>query len=1485
MKKFFLFSIAIVLGLNLSAQRFTNFSSNTDEYISALEELYKTDQNMKKEQKKEWESIMQVYDSVWNTFSSSHKKDVVKLSQLMVKKNIRARNGFFEFLKTQIAFTSSNQSNESYNQWLKGMYKYLSEHNITIFNNAMTATYNLLAENCVYLSKTVRWSLEENTPYIFREDTVRGVYADFSQSINLSYASSKDKNTIYNTSGRVYLMEQIWEGQSGIVTWEKAGLNKDSVFVKLGKYIVSLKTAGFSADSVSFTNKEYFSHTLEGHFADLCSDKLQGVSKYPLFTSYKKEEIIKNIFPQVDYVGGFTQQGGRFLGTGDEKDPARLVFYRDGETFMIAKAIEHPFSREGIITEDCQVTFYIKNDSVYHPGTKMNFNKSTRQILCSDNKKGISSSPWIDSYHCLDIYTEAVYAGLDDHTLEFTSIKGPNKKSFATFESNNYYSAKKWYEVQKIDEVNPLERVMVYTNKIGRRSFTVKQFSKYTGLDETQCKLMLMNLSLGGFMSYESYRETAIVKDKLYSYVKANRKQQDYDALRFTSSTSGGEANAVLNIFDMDLRLSGVETFLLSDTHNVAITPKEGKMIMQKNRNFSFDGMIAAGRFRMSGTDCKFSYDDFKLNLPKMDSMKFYVPSYTDSNTFIMIQTPIQNLTCELVIDSSGNKSSIKKIDGFPMLTSLNNSFVYYDYAHIQGGLYKRDNFYYELQPFVIRNMFSFKAEDIVLEGKLKSAGIFPDINEPLVVMRDYALGFKKDFSAKGLPAYGGKATYKNSVDLSSNGLLGTGEFVYGASASVSKKFIFLPDSMICTTESFKYSSPSVNVSKTAEHFYPALDYMIVEQKAEPFDMYSANHSEHKGYLKVTSSALTGGGENRTDEMIVTAEDFKYMADGYTSDSAALKILSLDKGGVAFQSEDLKASVSLKERKGNFTSKTGTRQSSLPTLQYECFADRFSWDMNEKLLSMQSSQKSGDLENKNIEELLDAELTGAEFISAHPSQDSLSFRSANALLNLQTNELTAKGVYLIYCADAAIKPALNQITIHPGAQMDTVEKADIIFNTESRLHKVSNARVHIASKKLYSANGYIVYKDADNKKTPVFFKEISSATGFSVGYADILKEEPLNLSDAFKFYGQVSVIAQDSAFTFDGGVSIASDCSDKAAPYLKFKARIDAQNIEVPISEAPVDVEGNRITTSILFNEKNLEPLVAFFTSDKEADNVFIKAKGYLSFDKKKNEYIIASKEKLEDFDNTTGDYLAINRSNCKAKGLGNIQLGLPIGSAVETNNYGEIKADNSSHQTNIRMSLALNFPFADEALDIMGANMYDDMNLEQIDFENSRYKEYLPYIFGQEKGEEFLIDLISNNEWDKIPKEMNFTMFFPDVNLQWDEIRNCYLSYGDVSVGIVGKHQVNKKMRSRIQMIKTGVSTEIRIYLEQDMDNWYYFSYNGASMSVVSSDENFNDAVKNAKKKDFKGKNGKSYTFRLAPESDKRTFIRNIELNNQSED
>lgn len=1490
MKKYIAIIICSCVCISAFSQRFRNFDGGTDTYISELEELYKTDPNMSKEQKRDWETIVHIYDSVWNTFNSQHKRDIVTLSQIMVRKNIRARNGFYDFLLTQIAFVKSNQSAESYNQWLKGMQEYLNKHNIKIYNRAIETTYNLLVNYSIHYTKTSQWTFDNGTPYAFRVDKQRGVYADFTAPINLSYGINKNKGIIHSTVGRLYIMEDVWEGNGGIVNWERNGLNTDSVFCQLKDYKVSLKTPELTADSVSFTNKEYFSYTLLGVFTDKITETATKNSRYPKFTSYKREEYIKNIFPNIDYIGGFSQQGGGFFGTGTKKEPARLVFYKNGRIFMIAKAIEHPFSREGIISEDCQVSFYLnwannEKDSLYHPGTKMNYNKNTHIILCTDTKRGISASPWIDSYHAVEIYTEALYTGLDEHTIEFSAVRGPSNNAFATIESISYYSDFRWYKIKGIDEVSPLYRIKQYTDEYGKREVSVKNLSSYTGLDETQCQLLLMNLSLGGFVTYESYRQTAIIKDKLYDYIKANNRRQDYDVLRMQSITHGGEPNAILNIYDMDLRLNGIETFSVSDSHNVRITPYEGKIVMQKNRSFTFSGTVAAGRFKMSGSDCRFDYEKFTLDLPNSDSLSFVVPSFEDTNTLVKIQTPIRKLACSLVIDREDNKSSIKKLDGYPILSSLKNSYVYYNNPKIQNGVYDSSNFYYELEPFVIKNLFTFKTSDIVLKGVFHSADIFKPINEPLVVMRDYSLGFKMSISDDGLLAYDGKVKYYNSIDLSSNGLLGTGRFDFGYSKSESKMFTFHPDSMFCETTKFVYDNPQVNVTKTQEHYYKQQNYMIVEQKAEPFMMYSDNKSTQTGYLRVYPTELTGNGENRTNEMIVKSEMIKYAPNSFSSDSADFRLMALDGNSVAFHSNNVKANVNYISKQGTFTTKNGLQQCDLPYLQYVCSVDRFTWDMEKKLLTLQNSLSMTDdgMSIRDLTEIIDIEQPGATFISVHPSQHGIKFNSINAKLNLNTNELVADGVYIIKCADAAIRPTDAKIILHPGAQMDTIDKADIVFNMDTKLHRVRKARVHIASQQLYSANGYMYYTDMDNKTTEIFFHEFSSATGYTVGYSQISKQQPLSLSAAFNFFGQVMVSAQDSLLSFDGGVSLALNCNkgkEKDGPWLRFVARVNADSIYIPIGEAPQDINGKRITTSILFDENTLKPRVAFFTSDTEADNVFIKGKGFLTYDNESKEYRIASKEKLVDMQNVTGDYLNMSSSSCKACGQGNIQLGIPIGSVVSSDNYGQIKASEDGESAMIRMSLALRFPFAKQALDYMAKGIYEDMNLSLIDFENAKkYQEFLHYKYGKEKGEELYQDLINYGEWEKMPSAMDYSILLTDITLNWDPIRRCYLSNGESEVAIIGGIQVNKKVRTKVQMIKSGISTEIRIYLEQDVDNWYYFTYNGASMGAISSDDNFNDIIKNAKDKEFKGKNGKIYTYRLSTPSEKRDFIRKIEL------
>ncbi len=1486
MYKRIVFILLILLGVfsfdAMSQKRFAGFSGDMDTYIQELTEFYKSDVNMKKDVQKEYEALVQSYADIWMSLPIQQKKDIILLSNQMIAKRVRPIPGFQDFLETQVGFAKYGFSPENFNQWFKGMQWILQNSTIGSFNSAMSSSNNLVNKNTLYLSRTINWTYK-NGDYNIRIDTSRGVYAEFT-NVDLIYSSQKDFNTIHNTRGRFYIADDLFEGSGGKIDWTRAKFSQDEVFAELSDYTVSLRRAAISADSVWFTNKEYFQHRLRGRIEDQCSDKVGDVV-FPRFTSYKREEIIRNVFPDVDYVGGFTQQGGKFLGTGDVVEPAELVFRKNKKVFCRAKAIVHPFSQEGITTPDCQITFYIGEDSIYHPGILMKYNRGKREFACIDNKEGISASPWLDSYHAIDIYTEAVYTGLDQDEFIFGSIKGPSGASFASFESNNYYTLSKWQELQKLDDVNPLYRVKAYSDRFERMDVPVKSFAKFIRVSEVQAEVLLMNLAINGFISYEAYRKTAIIKPKLFDYIMANNKRKDYDNLKLNSSVEGG-VNAIFDISTMELRLSGIQRFSLSEKHFVNVRPTDGELVMKKNRSFSFDGQLMAGRINLAGSNCNFDYENFKLSLPNIDSLSFYVPLYEDTSKLVSIQTPIYNLDVELLIDAPNNKSSNHDLPNYPILSSLKDSYVYYDNPKTQGGVYDRERFYYKVKPFKFISLMSFKTDSVEFEGSLVSAGIFPEINEPLKVMRDYSLGFITESPKEGYPIYDNKGRFHNRIDLSMQGLLGAGSLDYLASTSTSKLFVFMPDSTNAITEEFKVKSSNIAsgeyadaiAGETSMRWYPNQDYMLSEKINQDFSMYSAE-AIHNGTLRISPYGLGGNGVNKSEELIVESNDFNFKQDYYLADTSNITLNTIDGQNIAFRAQELRSSVNFSSRKAEFTSLSGPKSCELEYIQYNCMADKFSWNFDSKEFAFLNSEsmKSGGMGERPLRDIIDVEQPGVMLVSTNPIQKQLSFHSVEPMLDLNTNQLTANEVFCIKSADAAIRPMNHQVIIHPGAQMDTIERAEILVDTEDKIHLIHDSRAAVFSSEFYTANGYIDYMDENNKKHEIFLNKVFAENQKTKAMGRIDIDHPLALSPNFNYYGEIRVEPKDSNYYYNGYVGLTHKCVYEPA-WMKFVSKLDPNNIMIPVVEAPVSDQGDRMTASVLYSIRDLKARTAFITKGSEV-NSFITLSGYLGFDKASNSYVVASQEKHENMKESNKPFLSFNKSTCEVRGKGDINLGLGEKGLVETESYGEIISNNEDEVTKFSMSFGLRFPFSDKALEYMGVELYEDLNLGVIDLESSRYNEILVNKFG-DKGEDLYEDLLITGEWRNIPKGMDYTLYFTNVNFEWDPMLNSYLSYGDLEIAIVGKYQCNRIIKGRIEIVKTTISHEFRIHLEQDFSTWYFFTYNGSSMSAISSNDIFNDIIKDTPNKDreFKTKEGRMYTYRLATPNERRNFIRKVQ-------
>ena len=159
--------------------------------------------------------------------------------------------------------------------------------------------------------------------------------------------------------------------------------------------------------------------------------------------------------------------------------------------------------------------------------------------------------------------------------------------------------------------------------KFDTNFLTVEQVSNFMRLSKEQSVSLLLNLTYAGFIIFDYDNMNFIVKNKLIDWVKSSAGKLDYDVINFFSNIKGA-SNATLSLLNYDLTLRGVNSVHMSDSQQVTIYPNNQELILKKNRDFDFSGVIQAGRFDIMGSNFSFIYDEFKFNMPNVDSLRIY---------------------------------------------------------------------------------------------------------------------------------------------------------------------------------------------------------------------------------------------------------------------------------------------------------------------------------------------------------------------------------------------------------------------------------------------------------------------------------------------------------------------------------------------------------------------------------------------------------------------------------------------------------------------------------------------------------------------------------------------------------------------------------------------------------------------------------------------------------------------------------------------
>ncbi len=748
----------------------------------------------------------------------------------------------------------------------------------------------------------------------------------------------------------------------------------------------------------------------------------------------------------------------------------------------------------------------------------------------------------------------------------------------------------------------------------------------------------------------------------------------------------------------------------------------------------------------------------------------------------------------------------------------------------------------------------NFNWRDLYFQGGFVSAGIFPQFEQELCLQPDNSLGFRHKTPSDGFPVYNGKGTYFNEIWLSNYGLRGSGKLEYLTSTTWSDDFIFYPDSMNTQSARFEIAEqttepqyPKVSSVNNYIHWLPYADIMYIDKTDTDFNMFN-DSTFLSGNLTLRPSGLSGEGRMDLSNSDLRSNLFTYKANDISSDTADFFLKSLYTEGFTVLSENVSANINYQQRKGWFKSNEDFTLVDFPDNKYVSYIDYFTWDMDNKKLSMGSPAASAEVDYTDE----DTEPEGPRYISLHPDQDSLNFVAPLASYDYEKNHINAKGVKFIEVADARIYPDQGEVTIERDAKMSTLEKARIRANKNTKYHSIHTATLNITSRNYYSGFGNYDYIDENNKVQIIHFNDIKVDSGITVATGDIYEAANFRLSPVYQFQGRAFLRALDSLLTFKGCVKIEHNCDHPLPSWLYFQTVIDPNNIYIPLAEQPVDINRQKIHAGLYMYYDSVHIYPAFLSPHKSySDKTIISSHGFLYYDRAAQLYKIGTKEKIHNF-NLSEDYLSLQREECLLYGEGKIDLGEDLGQ-VKLNAYGNVRHELPKNESTLDIVLAVDF-YMDQAMISLMANEIDSaQGLDPVNMNRSVWKKTMNAWVGVEKAQQLSDELTLFGTISELPSELKHTYIFSDLKLKWNDMTNSYQSVGKIGIASIDNVQINKLVNGYMELQIKRSGDVFDFFLEIDRHTYYYFGYTRGVMQTLSSNREYVETIMNMKPRERK--------------------------------
>lgn len=1461
----------------VQAQRFTEFSKDPALTVEEMKSFLST---APKDQQKNADDLLKTFTEYWNgtTIGNEEQSAFIEEANSLLHHKMRPFPHFKAYFDAYRAFTQSQYA-EDLTIWIK-MVEYHATHNVTQFSNKMQLYEDFFTQNLLNNETNVKWRVAGSAEKIGFDQVP---YIDFVK-IDLVGISPQDSITISNASGRFFPDKVIFQGKEGTIYWERAGLGHE-VKAVLSKYEIDVRFSKISNENATFYYPKLFNYPLKGRVDDkttTVSDPEKAM--YPRFRSYNNNLTIKDLYPNVDYIGGFDIRGASIFGYASGDTLASITIRKKDRIIVRASSKSFLIHPDNLLSEDAKICIYIENDSIYHPAANFQYNNKTNELLISRPKLGVGRSPFFDSYHKLDITVESITWKTTEERIEFKPLIGNAASHSAYFESQNYYDESVMHEIQGVNVTNPLYTLWELFKSNSYQDITIEDVIAYFNKPPLDMKAMMIDFAARGFIEYDVNQNRIHYRSKISQYLNNQVKAKDFDYIKLESKTH----YASLDLLTNELNITGCDFFVLSDPQIVNVYPMDEKVTVKKNRDMVFSGRIVAGLFDFVSHNCQFDYNRFQVEMNVIDSMIMYVEDKNGPQNMYgdyklqRVRSRIEDLSGTLFIDVPGNKSGMTDYPDYSIFEARKGGKVYYDQPYVLNGVYTRDRFYYAVNQFTIKNLDNFVIDSMKFTGALISGGIFPDIPEPLTVQPDFSLGFRHNTA--GLPMYGNKGGYQGVVDLSNRGLRGKGNIDYITSHTQSDSIVFYMDSTngsanrhLVDEQMSGTEFPPASVNDAYLHWEPYQDQMFINTLKNPIDVF--HEVKLVGNSKITPSGMYGTGIAKFHRADLTSNLFYFKHHELLSDTSNLRIYDIRKGDdVAFSTDNYHSHIDFKTRKGVFTSNGDASEVNFVKNEIKTRSSEFEWDPIDSTIlrfKWDDPHKNIDIDNTPTRELVDMHSEGNELYASDPSIG-YRFNAVNADFDFSSNIINAHGVRYINVGDAAIIPNHGDVIIHEKAVMEELHKSRILAGRENKYFELYNCNSRITTATRFYANGYYDFIEADKSVQTLYFDTVYYIKE-TFGQAKIPLDKKFQFSDQFGFDGRAELHSTQPFLSFFGGVAIQQQCDTIHHARMKILQQVDPNNIMLQVHDRTKDMDERKVVVAIASSNKTGRIYTCFGAAkDEFNDAEYIHVFGYITYDKETHEFKAASMEKLLD-PTVPGNIITINTDNCVATGSGEIDMGAKLG-RVDFVTNGTIINYMTADSAEMHLTTSIDFFFNDESMKSMNKALEASTSMNFVDVSNDEaYNLALYNILGKNEFEKYQKTLASGSQNKRLPDKLQVKFLFSDIYFQWDKDNSAFTSQTALPLIICGAKTVYKTVPGRIVIEKRGSRNRLYLYFEFD-NQFYFFQFENNSVSGYSSDKNFNDAISNTKYKNktLPTQNGQpSFSYKLGNRGQKLKFTK----------